>query len=161
MYENTYYNDMYSLYFDGGSRGNPGVAGSGSVLYDKDGTELASCYYYCGEHETNNHAEYMALLKGIEMLSLMNIDIGNVAVNGDSKLVICQCNGRYRVLNPHIKELQAKIRELLITMTGKVKHPISEYFGCMSHVYREDNKRADELSNKAMDSKSSLFFIVE
>jgi ribonuclease HI len=151
---------MYSLYFDGGSRGNPGVAGSGSVLYDKEGIEIASCFYYCGEDKTNNHAEYMALLKGIEMLSMMNIDTGSIVVRGDSKLVICQCNGQYKVSNPQMKELHSMIKEKLRCMTGKTKPAISEYFKSMIHVYRDQNKRADELSNKAMDSKSSKVFLI-
>lgn len=142
---------MYCLYFDGGSRGNPGVSGCGAVLCDGSGKELASCYYYCGDLHTNNHAEYMGLSKGIEMVLKLGIDPKTVKVFGDSKLVICQCKGEFKVKNDALKILHEKIK----TQLGIHYQTIGSMFADFQHIRRTENKRADELSNIAMDLKAS------
>lgn len=123
----------YTLMFDGGSSGNPGPAGSGSVLYEGD-TEIWSDAFYVGDRETNNTAEYMGLIRGLKESVTRNVD--NLIVKGDSLLVIKQMKGEYKVSTPHIKVLNSIAREL-----AKEIRDI-EYI----HIPRALNKRADELS---------------
>jgi ribonuclease HI len=120
--------------FDGGSSGNPGPSGSGSVLYE-DGVEIWSDAHYVGDRETNNTAEYMGLIRGLKhVVERGNVD--NLIVKGDSLLVIKQMRGEYKVNAPHIKVLQSVAREL----AGEIEK--IEFI----HIPRELNKRADELS---------------
>jgi ribonuclease HI len=124
----------YILMFDGGSSGNPGPSGSGSVLYE-DGVEIWSDAHYVGDRETNNTAEYMGLIRGLKhVVERGNVD--NLIVKGDSLLVIKQMRGEYKVNAPHIKVLQSVAREL----AGEIEK--IEFI----HIPRELNKRADELS---------------
>ena len=80
---------MYKLYFDGGADPNPGKAGAGAVIYEKN-EEILSVSIYVGDHETNNVAEYTGLIAGLE-LALEN-NICDITVKGDSQLVIKQMN---------------------------------------------------------------------
>ena len=81
-----------AVFTDGGSRGNPGVAGSGAVVYGEAGETLAEIVYVVGAKSSNNVAEYHGLLRGLEAAA----DLGatEVAVSMDSKLVVEQMNGR-------------------------------------------------------------------
>jgi len=65
--------DQFYLRFDGGSRGNPGVAGSGAVIYNSAGKEVWHGYHYVGSTNTNNQAEYDGLIVGLEQARRMNI----------------------------------------------------------------------------------------
>ena len=70
-------NDTYSLYFDGCSKGNPGKAGAGAVIY-KNNMEIFSISIFVGEKETNNVAEYSGLVIGLKeavKLSIKNLDV--------------------------------------------------------------------------------------
>ena len=145
---------MYYLYFDGGSRGNPGIAGSGAVVYDNEMKEIASTTYECGDDKTNNHAEYMGLFKGIELVHSMQIKLSDLVIRGDSMLVIKQCNGEWKVREPGLQTIMASLLSFLQS-TGSFNHKVSDYFKDMQHVRRNDNARADQLSNVAMDSLAS------
>jgi len=124
----------YTLMFDGGSSGNPGPSGCGSVLYENE-TEIWSDAFYVGDRETNNTAEYMGLIRGLKhVVEIGNVD--NLTVKGDSLLVIKQMKGEYKVNTPHIKVLNSVAKEL----AKKIKD--IEFI----HIPREMNKRADELS---------------
>ena len=128
----------YILYFDGCSKGNPGLGGAGAVLY-KDGEELWGSSQLVGEKVTNNVAEYCGLIMGLQEVFTRNIK--TVVVRGDSQLVIKQMKGEYKVKSSSLVEYyqQAKLLE--------------KYFDkiVFEHVYRDKNKRADELSNMALD----------
>lgn len=145
----------YTIYFDGGSRGNPGVSGCGAVLYDDAGKDVDSLYFYCGSDKTNNYAEYMALLKGLEMAEWQGINFGDLTVRGDSQLVIKQCKGEYKVRDKGLAILHGEIKQFVSDVTGVDVENISDVFANFEHVPREKNKRADELSNIAMDTRSS------
>jgi ribonuclease HI len=120
--------------FDGGSSGNPGPSGSGSVLYEDD-VEIWCDSHYVGDRETNNTAEYMGIIRGLKhVVEMGNID--NLIVKGDSLLVIKQMKGEYKVNTPHIKVLNSVAREL----ANKIQK--IEFI----HIPRNLNKRADELS---------------
>lgn len=131
---------MYTLNFDGGSTGNPGVAGAGAVIY-LNGEELWAGSMYVGSMETNNTAEYCGLILGLEEAIRQNISI--LKVYGDSLLVINQVTGKYKVNAPHLKVLYDRVMEL-IGYFDKIT------FG---HVLRHLNKRADQLSNIGRKNK--------
>lgn len=127
----------YELYFDGCSKGNPGPAGIGAVLY-KEKKEIWANFQYIGDNSTNNEAEYCALIMGLEYAIKLNIKI--LSVFGDSLLVIKQINGEFKVKNSKMIELHKRVLEL------KSKFDYIEF----NHVYRNKNTRADELANLAI-----------
>ena len=133
--------DEYILYFDGCSKGNPGLAGAGAVIY-KNGLEIHSESVFVGTKETNNVAEYTGLLIGLTEAIRRNIK--TLKVKGDSELVIKQMKGLYKVSSPSIKGIYEDAKKL-----QKQFHKIS-----FEHVYREHNKRADELSNEGIGKKT-------
>jgi ribonuclease HI len=143
---------IYYLYFDGGSRGNPGISGSGAVIFNSDMKEIASTTYECGIDKTNNHAEYMGLFKGIEMLYSNNIKLRDVIVRGDSMLVVKQCKGEWKVREQGLIKIFTSLFVYLQTTEGVCYEKIVDYFNDVQHVPRKENKRADELSNIAMNN---------
>lgn len=127
-------NDQYELFFDGCSKGNPGPAGAGAVLY-KNNNELDAKSLFIGEKETNNVAEYTGLMIGLTMA--IDNGIKELVIKGDSLLVIQQMKGVYKVKCDHLAKLYGRVKELEKQFTR------IEY----QHVYRKENKRADQLSN--------------
>ena len=127
---------MYELYFDGCSKGNPGPAGAGAVLYN-DGIEIWANSSYVGKN-TNNFAEYSGLILGLT--EAVNQNIKNLIVYGDSLLVIQQMNGVYKVKSPNLIPLFNDAKEL------------AKYFDTIiyQHIYRDKNCRADALSNDGL-----------
>src|SRR5580658_5117651 len=95
--------------FDGGSRGNPGVAGTGVVLKAADGTPLITVGRYIG-HATNNVAEYMALIDALRQAK--KLGARNLLVRGDSELIIKQMRGEYRVKNEALRDLYSEAEKL-------------------------------------------------
>lgn len=128
----------HTLYFDGASKGNPGRAGAGAVIYDNTGKEIWSKALFVGNRHTNNVAEYTGLIIGLAAANGLHINA--LAVRGDSKLVIEQMKGTYKVGAPSLLPLHKKARELSQQITTIT----------FEHVYREYNKRADALSNEAL-----------
>ncbi|MER5350555.1 bifunctional RNase H/acid phosphatase [Kitasatospora sp. NPDC002551] len=125
---------------DGGSRGNPGPAGYGAVVRDGDtGQILAEAAEFIG-HATNNVAEYKGLIAGLR--AAREIDPGaSVDVRMDSKLVVEQMSGRWKIKHPDMQPLAAEAREVF--PRGRVQY---------SWIPREKNKDADRLANEAMDA---------
>ena len=128
--------EQYILLFDGCSKNNPGPAGAGAVLY-KNGKEISSVCSFLGL-QTNNYAEYMALIKGLEMC--LRYSIGHLEVKGDSTLVINQMNGEWKVNNPQLELLYEKAKQF----EGQLNRV------SYNHIPREQNKRADMLANQAL-----------
>ena len=94
--------------FDGGSRGNPGPAGFGAVVFDETGeTVLQARGGFVGK-TTNNVAEYEGLIACLELAK--SLEAKEVMVVGDSQLVIKQMKGEYRVKNPGLKPLFEKAK---------------------------------------------------
>ena len=121
--------------FDGGSRGNPGVCGSGYVIYnnnDNDTPVWQGCKKV-SENNTNNYAEYMALILGLEIATENNIV--NLHIKGDSLLVVNQLLGKWKVSSETIKPLYLKAKELISKISVVT----------IRHVKRELNKVADKL----------------
>tara|TARA_Y100000817_G_C16848350_1_gene541006 strand:- start:674 stop:1081 length:408 start_codon:yes stop_codon:yes gene_type:complete len=129
----------FTLMFDGGSRGNPGVCGSGYVIFNNNNNVVYEGFQKVSDKNTNNFAEYMGIILGLE-LALEN-KIENIHIKGDSLLVINQLTGKWKVKSANIKALYTKATSLL------------EQFNIVSlhHVRRENNKLADSLANTAMD----------
>ena len=130
----------FTLFFDGCSKGNPGVAGCGAVIYNSDGAEIWSIAKFVGDKCTNNYAEYMGLICGLE--EVYNRQIGDLLVKGDSQLVIRQMKGEYKVKSDNLFDVYNKASTLSKNF-GKIQ---------FQHVYRNDNKRADLLSNLALNN---------
>ena len=126
------------LYADGACRGNPGPAGSGAALMNGDGHLVAEVMRYIG-HGTNNVAEYTALIIGLE--EAWHHEITDLEVRMDSKLVVEQMNGKWRVRDAKLRPLADRARELLGRFP-KWK---------LRHIPRDQNAVADLLANRAID----------
>src|SRR4249919_2549151 len=101
------------IYCDGGSRGNPGPAAIGAVVLDPSTdppTRVAEVSETIGI-TTNNVAEYQALIAGLEAAAPLQAH--RVRVRADSLLMIKQVAGEFRVRQPHLKPLHARVKELL------------------------------------------------
>ena len=138
LFQATSNGELITLYVDGASRGNPGPAGIGIVLYDGGNRVVQSYGRYIGE-TTNNVAEYTALLYGLqEAISHQGISL---RVRTDSELLARQLQGRYKVKEPHLKVLRDQVLHLI---------PAFRSF-TIDHVPRAKNKEADRLANQAID----------
>ncbi|MGW2249924.1 bifunctional RNase H/acid phosphatase [Kitasatospora sp. NPDC001660] len=125
---------------DGGSRGNPGPAGYGAVVRDGDtGQIVAEAAEFIG-HATNNVAEYKGLIAGLRAARELDPD-ASVDVRMDSKLVVEQMSGRWKIKHPDMQPLAAEARTVL--PRGRVTY---------TWIPRERNKDADRLANEAMDA---------
>src|SRR6202022_507636 len=124
---------------DGGSRGNPGPAGYGSGVWTADRATVLAENMQANGHATNNVAEYRGLLAGLEEAAKLKAT--EVAVSMDSKLVVEQMSGRWKVKHPDLAELNAKARAL------------ASRFERISYTWipRAQNSYADRLANEAMD----------
>jgi len=125
-------------YTDGGARGNPGPSGYGVVIQDESGHKVAALSEYLG-HQTNNFAEYQALIASLEYA----VKHGHKALKviSDSELLVRQIKGIYKVKNSVLKDLHARAKELIAKL---------DWFS-IEHVLRGKNQEADRLANEAMD----------
>lgn len=129
---------------DGGSRGNPGIAAGGAVVIDAaDGQLLAEIGVFLG-HATNNVAEYNGMIAGLRRALEIAPD-AEVLVRMDSKLVVEQMMGRWKIKHPDMAELARSAREL---MAGHVVR--------FEWIPREQNTLADAAANRSMDAQASF-----
>lgn len=128
---------MIRGHFDGASRGNPGAAGAGVVIYDDDKVIWRRAEPL-GIH-TNNEAEYMAL--GLLAEELKRRGLRGVEICGDSRLVIMQVSGAWKIKEPRLRELAMPIIAELRSLSARCRW-----------VPREQNAEADRMSNHALDS---------
>src|SRR4051812_9805176 len=136
-------NDIITLEFDGGSRGNPGPAGIGVVLRAADRTPLVTLGRFIGTC-TNNVAEYRALISALE--EAKKLGARNVVIRGDSELIIKQMLGQYKVKHPDMKTLYDEAQELIREFdSSKIEHNL-----------RHKNELADKLANLAMDRRKDV-----
>ena len=132
----------YLLQFDGGANPNPGPCAGSFVIYDQakqivfEGGKFLS-------NGTNNIGEYTGLLEGIKCC--LENGIKNISVEGDSKLVVQQVAKQWNVNQSHLKIYCQEIQDLIKKF---------DYFD-IRHVYRENNKKADALSDETLDKKTS------
>ncbi|MDX3108766.1 bifunctional RNase H/acid phosphatase [Nonomuraea angiospora] len=132
----------YVIEADGGSRGNPGPAGYGAVVMDaSDGQVLAEAAEAIGV-TTNNVAEYRGLIAGLQAVLRLGGEGAPVAVRMDSKLVIEQMAGRWKIKNEGLRPLALEAGALVRRLR------VTEW----TWIPRERNKHADRLANEAMDA---------
>ena len=127
----------YVLNFDGCSKGNPGPAGIGAVICKSGSEERCGCQFI--GKKTNNQSEYSALILGLK--EALSRNIKQLQVYGDSLLVINQVTGQFKVKNVQLQDLYKESMDLI------AKFDYIEF----NHVYRQFNKRADQLSNLALE----------
>lgn len=129
----------YIVHTDGAARGNPGPAAIGVVIEDDKGRTVYEASRALGM-KTNNEAEYLALIAALEYLKDSRAREAEFLL--DSELVVRQLNGGYKVKEPRLRALHGQVVMLLNAVP---KHTIR-------HVRREQNARADELANEALDA---------
>lgn len=127
----------FKLFSDGAARGNPGPAGIG-VIIKQGGKTLLEAAEYLGK-TTNNIAEYLALIRGLEESLLLGIK--TLTAYSDSELLVKQLNGEYRVKNEGLSPLYHHVKSL------------SKKFTSLSICYlaRGENRAADKLANQGID----------
>src|SRR2546423_6527689 len=125
-------------YTDGGARGNPGPSGYGVVIQDESGQKVAALSDYLG-HQTNNFAEYQALIAALEYA--VKHGYKALKVISDSELLVRQIKGIYKVKNAVLQDLHARAKQLIAQL---------DWFH-IEHVLRGKNSEADQLANDAMD----------
>ena len=125
---------------DGGSRGNPGPAGYGAVVFSADRERVLSERKQAIGTATNNVAEYRGLVAGLEAAA--DVGASEVSVSMDSKLVVEQMAGRWRVKHPDLIPLNQRAKELAGEFT-RISY---------AWIPRAKNSHADRLANEAMDA---------
>lgn len=128
------------IFIDGASRGNPGRAGAGVYITDREGKRIAEKGWFLG-HKTNNEAEYGALLLGIQEAKRLGGE--SIRIYTDSELIERQVKGVYRVKEPHLRVLHRKVMENI------------KGFGSfeIESIPREENREADLLANLAIEKR--------
>ncbi len=127
------------LFCDGGSRGNPGQAAIAAILEDPMEGKVLSEHMERIGIETNNIAEYKALIAGLKLA--LPYQPNRLICHLDSELVVRQLNGEYQVKMPTLKPYFDEIQALAAELPDVV----------FTHIPREDNYRADKLVNRALD----------
>lgn len=129
-----------TIYTDGGARGNPGPAAAGVVIKDESGKTLIGYGEYLGE-QTNNFAEYSALISGLKKAKELNaVEVECVL---DSELVTKQMRGEYRVREPGLQKLFVQAYNVA-SQFKKVSY---------KHILRSGNQEADSWVNKILDER--------
>lgn len=126
-------NKKYVLQFDGSTLGNPGDSAIGVVCYEGK-KEIFAISKFIGK-KTNNEAEYLACIEGIQ--KCVELGLENISIQGDSMLVVNQIRGDWRCKKSHLRDLCIQANELL----DQIKKWKIQW------IPREENSRADELSN--------------
>ena len=133
----TYYKMVLKIYTDGASRGNPGESGAGAMVY-QEGIELMEISKYLGK-KTNNEAEYLAVLESIKFM--IENKYQNAIFYSDSQLLVNQMKGKYKVKAPTIIPIFNEIKALSQNLDLE-----------FNWIPREENSKADELANRAIDA---------
>lgn len=142
------------IYTDGGARGNPGPAAIGVVICDEKGKMLKEYSEFLGERQTNNEAEYQAVIFALKKLKALygkdKAKYVDIEIRADSEFLVKQLNGQYKISEPRIQSLFIEVWNLQVEL-GKLK---------FVSIPREQNKEADRLVNEALDAQmrpSTLF----
>lgn len=133
-----------TIFGDGGSRGNPGQAAYGFVIYD----DLEKVVYKQGTRigiNTNNVAEYSAVINALDWVEKnCKEEVADIAFFLDSQLVVSQLTGKFRVKHPNMLPLFAKVKQLESRLNAKISY---------TAIPRAQNSAADEMVNLALDYK--------
>jgi ribonuclease HI len=133
-------------YTDGASRGNPGESGVGILLKDELGSVIGSYCGYIGQ-ATNNIAEYTALAACLKIVQ--KFECSNLIVHSDSELMVRQLHGKYKVKDAKLKKYFQDIQAILTSFPFQFT---------IKHVRREENRDADQLANRGIDTGNKLSF---
>lgn len=134
----------FNIFTDGGSRGNPGPAAIGVVIFDESGKEIFRKSKQIGI-TTNNIAEYTAVLEALNWIQNNWCNDENIYhFNLDSSLAVNQLIGRFKIKNQGLKKIIIQIKNVEKEIKGKIFY---------QYISREKNKNADYLVNSAFDSK--------
>ena len=133
-------NSRLTIHVDGAARGNPGPAGIGVTIDDEKGTSKVRISSYIGE-TTNNQAEYKALITGLREAARLKAE--HVDIKTDSKLVVEQVRGNYKVRHAKLRPLFEEAKQLLAEFGSFT----------ITHVPRYQSKAADALANQAIDRR--------
>jgi ribonuclease HI len=133
------------VFTDGGARGNPGPAAAGWVAFGHQGELISFDSIYLGDN-TNNYAEYMALISALKFLVKTTGAKSSTKFlfHLDSELIVKQLKGEYKVKHPELQKLNSQVQGLLVELTAV------EFV----HVPRAQNKFADKLVNIVLDARS-------
>lgn len=132
-----------TIHVDGASRGNPGPAGAGVVILGDGDVRLHEGGYFLGT-QTNNAAEYNALILALQRA--IRFGPSRITLRSDSELLVRQLTGQYRVRSQSIAPLFERAQLLLLKFAAWQ----------IRHVPREQNRRADELANMAVDQRKNV-----
>lgn len=133
------------IHIDGGARGNPGPGAAGVVVLDERCRTLFEAGYYLG-HTTNNQAEYRGLLLALDAAARFNDP--EIAILSDSELLVRQLTGEYRVRAEGLRPLLEQAERKLLTYRWQIRH-----------IPREQNARADEMVNLALERRADVVTI--
>ncbi|HVL13772.1 MAG TPA: ribonuclease HI family protein [Gemmata sp.] len=131
--------DTATMHIDGAARGNPGPAAYAVVL-QRPGLPVVEEAQPIGK-ATNNVAEYTALVEGLQLAA--ELGVKQLAVFSDSELMVKQMKGEYRVKHEDLRPLYEEAKQLAAGFERLT----------ITHVRREQNKRADEIGNEALDGR--------
>jgi len=140
--------DTIILEADGAYRGKDGGVASYGYLVKKDSETVKKDYnVLLDSRVTNNYAEYMAVIKGLRWIknSDLELEFEKIFIKSDSQLLVKQVNGEWSVNSDNLKDLHKEIRDLIEYFEDKNK-PVK-----IEHVGRENNVKADELSQLALE----------
>ncbi len=132
------------IYFDGGSRGNPGPSAIGAVVYDQDDKKVGQVSEYIGKH-TNNVAEYLSLEKVLEYIS--RFETSKLILLTDSKLIHNQVKKIWKIKDKKILDIYLRLNKRLSAYSTVD----------LRLVPREENTEADRLVNEALDRKEFTY----
>ena len=130
--------DNVVIYTDGAARGNPGPAAIGVVLKDEKDNVITTISRRLSP-TTNNQAEYRAVIAGLE--KAIELGAKKVAVKSDSRLIVEQINGQFKIKNTALRPLYQEVVRLIGSLQGF----------SVSYIPRNQNTAADALANKALD----------
>ena len=131
------------IFTDGGSRGNPGLAGAGVFITDEKGNEIYKEYRFLGL-KTNNEAEYLAMNLALKYLKANLKPSAEIVFKLDSKLVVEQMNKNWQIKEARLRLLAEENWKILSLLP---------YSSCLiKHIPRAENEMADLLANQAMDN---------
>lgn len=127
------------IHADGASRGNPGAAAGGAVILDADtGAVLVEIGVLCG-HASNNVAEYRGMIEAVTVVKSLEVE-GEITIRMDSKLVVEQMSGNWKVKHPDMQALVKQAWSVIDQMSVRFEW-----------VPRNDNALADAAANRALD----------
>ena len=141
--QNTSFAPKYLLQFDGGSNPNPGPCAGAFVIYSMEDNQILFEGGKYIDHGTNNIGEYMGLTEGLSVCKQEKLD--SILIEGDSKLVVFQVANQWKINHEHIRIYYSEIHKLLQHFSSVV----------IQHIYRDQNKKADQLSDETLAKKQS------